>query len=44
MDLGLAGKTALVTGSTGGIGLAAAVGLAGPRRRHSLRSRGASPS
>ncbi|MGA7124506.1 MAG: SDR family NAD(P)-dependent oxidoreductase [Polyangiaceae bacterium] len=28
MDLGLAGKTALVTGSTGGIGLAAAVGLA----------------
>ena len=28
MDLGLKGKTALVTGSTGGIGLAAALGLA----------------
>jgi NAD(P)-dependent dehydrogenase (short-subunit alcohol dehydrogenase family) len=28
MDLGLAGKTALVTGSTAGIGLATAVGLA----------------
>lgn len=28
MDLGLAGKTALVTGSTAGIGLASAIGLA----------------
>jgi NAD(P)-dependent dehydrogenase (short-subunit alcohol dehydrogenase family) len=29
MDLGIAGKTALITGSTAGIGLATAVGLAG---------------
>src|SRR5687768_17419996 len=28
MDLGIAGKTALITGSTAGIGLATAVGLA----------------
>jgi NAD(P)-dependent dehydrogenase (short-subunit alcohol dehydrogenase family) len=28
MELGLAGKTALITGSTAGIGLATAVGLA----------------
>jgi Dehydrogenases with different specificities (related to short-chain alcohol dehydrogenases) len=34
MDLGLQGKTALVTGSTGGIGLSIATSFGGaPRKR-----------